>query len=110
MQAEHITGRVVSTTDSAKNNVSPIVGVRPVDHVVLPIDSDIEAGQWQGGKMTFPLSRKGNALTMNKIDLPVECGHGDPLHLADPAEGYLIDEKTEGRGIFVGLSVSDRRW
>jgi hypothetical protein len=45
-------------------------------------------------------------MTMNKIDLPVECGHGDSLYLADTAEGYLIDEKAKGRGIFMGLSVS----
>ena len=107
MQAEHITSRVVRTADSAESDVSPVIGIRPVDHIVLPIDSDIEAGEWHGGKIAFPLSRKGNALTMNKIDLPVECGHGDPLHLADTAEGYLIDEKTECCGIFVGLSVSD---
>jgi hypothetical protein len=42
----------------------------------LSIDSDVEAGQRHGEKMAFPLSRKGNALTMNKIDLPVESGHG----------------------------------
>jgi hypothetical protein len=58
--------------------------------------------------MAFPLSRKGNALTMNKIDLPVECGHGDPLHLADTPKGHLIDQKTENNGIFVGFSVPDR--
>jgi hypothetical protein len=107
MQAEHITSCVVSTADSTENNVSPVVGIRPVDHIVLPINSDIEADQWHGGKIAFPLSRKGDTLTMNKINLPVECGHGDPLYLADTAEGYLIDKKTEGRGIFMGLSVSD---
>jgi len=108
MQAEHITSRVVSTADSTKNDVSPVVGIRPVDHIVLPINSDIEAAKWHGEKIAFPLSRKGNALTMNKIDLSVECGHGDPLHLADTAEGHLVDEKTENSGIFAGFSVPDR--
>jgi hypothetical protein len=109
MQAEHITSRVVSTANSTENDVSPVVGIRPADHLVLPINSDIEAAEWHGGKIAFSLSRKGNALAMNKIDLPVECGHGDPLHLADTAEGYLIDEKTENSSIFVGFSVPDRR-
>jgi hypothetical protein len=106
MQAEHITSRVVSTAYSAENDVPPVVGIRPVDHIVLPIDSDIEAGEWHGGKIAFPLSRKGNALMINEIDLPVECGHGDPLHLADTAEGYLIDEKAENGGIFMRFSIS----
>ena len=61
------------------------------DHIVLPVDSDIEAGDWHGGKMAFPFSRQGKTVTMNKVNLPVECGHGDPLHLADTAEGYFID-------------------
>jgi hypothetical protein len=43
---------------------------------------------------------------INEIDLPVECGHGDPLHLADTAEGYLIDEKAENGGIFMRFSIS----
>jgi len=46
---------------------------------------------------------------MNKIDLPVESGHGDPFHLADTTERHFVDEKTENSGIFVGLSVPDRR-
>ena len=57
--------------------------------------------------MAFPLSRKGNALMINKVDLQIERGHGDPLDLADTAEGYLIYEKTEDRCIFVRFSVSD---
>jgi hypothetical protein len=57
--------------------------------------------------MAFPLRHKGHALPMNKIDLPVESGHGDPFHFADPTERYLVDEKTENSGIFVGFSVPD---
>ena len=109
MQAEHITSCVVSTANCTENNVSPIVGVRPVDHIILPINPDIETGQWNGGEIAFPLGGKSDTLTMNKIDLPVERGHGDPLYLADTAEGYFIDEKTEGRDIFMRLSVSDGR-
>jgi len=74
----------------------------------LPINSDIEAAQWHGGKIAFPLSRKGNTLTVDKIDLPVEGGHGDPFHLADTTERHLVDEKTENSRIFVGFSVPDR--
>src|SRR5659263_334857 len=91
MQAEDITGRVVSAANSTENDVSPIIGVRPVDHIVLPVNSDIEAGEWQGGKITFSLSRKGKALPMNKIDLPIESRHGDPFHLADTTERHLVD-------------------
>lgn len=48
---------------------------------------------------------------MNKIDLPVESGHGDPFYLTDTTERHLVDEKTENSGIFVGFSVPDRgRW
>jgi hypothetical protein len=74
----------------------------------LPVHSDIEAGQWQGGKITFPLSRKAKALPMNKIDLPIESRHADSFHLANATEGHLV-EKTENNSIFVGLSVPDRR-
>ena len=45
---------------------------------------------------------------MNKIDLPVESGHGDFFYLADTTERHLVDEKTENGGIFVGFSVSNR--
>jgi len=74
----------------------------------LPVNSDIEAGEWHGGKIAFPLSRKGNALPMDKIDLPVERGHGDSFHLADTTERHLVDEKTKNSRIFVGFSVPDR--
>jgi hypothetical protein len=74
----------------------------------LPVNSDIEAGEWHGGKIAFPLSRKGKALPMNKIDLPIESRHGDPFHLADTTEWHLVDEKTENCSIFVGFSVPDR--
>jgi len=48
---------------------------------------------------------------MNKIDLPVESGHGDPFHLTDTTERHLVYEKKENGGIFVRFSVSDRgRW
>jgi hypothetical protein len=92
METEDITGRVVSATDSTENDVSPVVGVRPVDHIVLPVNPDIEAGKHHGWKIALPLSRKTNALPMNKINLPVQSGHGDPLHtlsdrlaISDPA-------------------------
>jgi hypothetical protein len=45
---------------------------------------------------------------MNKIDLPVKSGNGDPFHFADTTERYLIDEKTENSGIFVGFSLPGR--
>jgi hypothetical protein len=48
MWTEDITGRVVSTADGMENNVSAVVSVRPVDHIVLPVNSDVEAGQRQG--------------------------------------------------------------
>ena len=51
MQAEHITSRVVSTADSTENDVSPVVGIRPVDHIVLPVNSDIEAGECMVGRL-----------------------------------------------------------
>jgi hypothetical protein len=44
---------------------------------------------------------------MNKFDLPVERGHGDPFHLADTTERHLVDEQAENGGIFVGFSVPD---
>jgi hypothetical protein len=75
----------------------------------LSVNSDIEAGQWQGGKIAFPLSRKGKALPMNKIDLPIESRHADSFNLANATERYLVDEKAENNSIFVGLSVPDRR-
>jgi hypothetical protein len=109
MQTEDITGRVVSAADSTENDVSPVVGIRPVDHIVLPVNSDIEAGEWHGGEIAFPLSRKGKALPMNKIDLPIKSRHGNPFHLADTTEWNLVDEKTENSCIFVGSSVPDRR-
>ena len=72
------------------------------------VNSDIEAGEWHGGKIALHLIRKGNALPMNKIDLPVKSGNGDPFHFADTTERYLIDEKTENSGIFVGFSLPGR--
>jgi hypothetical protein len=30
---------------------------------------------------------------MNKIEFPVQSGHGDPFHLADTMGRYLVDEK-----------------
>jgi hypothetical protein len=45
---------------------------------------------------------------MDKIDLPVKRGHGDPFHLADTTERHLVDEKTENGGILVRFSVPDR--
>lgn len=109
MHAEHITSRIVSTADSAENDVSPVFGVRPVDRIVLPVNSDIEAGERHGGKIAFPLSRKGMALPMKKINLPIESRHGDPFHLADTTERYLVDQKTENGSIFVGFPLPDRR-
>jgi hypothetical protein len=109
MQTKDITGRVVSAADGTENDVSPIVGIRPVDHIILPVNSDIEAGEWHGGKIAFPLSRKGKALPMNKIDLPIESRHGDPFHLADTTERHLVDEKTEYGSIFIGFSVTTCR-
>jgi hypothetical protein len=61
----------------------------------LPVNSDIEAGEWHGGENTFPVSGKGKALPMDKINLPIKCRHGDSFHLADTTERYLVDEKTE---------------
>ncbi|MGZ6210399.1 MAG: hypothetical protein ACXWL9_09665, partial [Syntrophales bacterium] len=90
-----ITGRVVSAADSTENDVSPVVGVRPVDHIVLPVNSDIEAGERHGGQIAFPLRRKGKALPMNKIDLPIESRHADLFHLTDTTERHLVDEKTK---------------
>ena len=69
----------------------------------------VERLQWHGGENAFPLSRKGKALPMNKIDLLIESRHGDSFHLADTAERYLVDEKTENCSIFVGFSLPDRR-
>ena len=91
-----------------ENDVSPVLGLRSVDHIVLPGNSDIEAGKQHGWKIAFPLSCKTYALPMNKIDLPVESGHGDPFHLADTTERHLVYEKTKNGGIFVGFSVPDR--
>jgi hypothetical protein len=108
MYAEDITGRVVSAADSTENDVSPVGSVRPVEHIVLPVNSDIEAGKQLGWKIAFPLSCKTYALPMYEIDLPVERGHGDPFHLADTTERHLVDEKTENSSILVGFSVPDR--
>jgi hypothetical protein len=58
----------------------------------LPVNSDIEAGEWHGGENAFPLSCKGKALPMNEIDLPIESRHGDSFHLADTTKRYLVDE------------------
>jgi hypothetical protein len=68
----------------------------------------MEAGKRHGWKIAFPLSCKTCALLMNKIDLPVESGHGDPFYLADTTERHLVYEKTEYSGIFVGFAVPDR--
>jgi hypothetical protein len=75
----------------------------------LPVNSDIEAGQWQDGKIAFPLSRKRKTLPVNKIDLPIESRHADSFNLANATERHLVDDKTENNSIFVGLSVPDRR-
>jgi hypothetical protein len=71
MQAEHITSHVVSTADSTENNVSAVLSIGPIDHIVLTIGPNIKARQWHSRKMAFPLSREGDALAMNKIDLSV---------------------------------------
>jgi hypothetical protein len=75
----------------------------------LPVNSDVEASQWQSGKIAFPLSRKRKTLPVNKIDLPIESRHADSFNLANATERHLVDEKTENNSIFVGLSVPDRR-
>lgn len=107
MKAEDITGRVVSAADRTENDVSSVLSVRPVKHIVLPVNSDIQAGKQHGWKIAFPLSCKTYALPMDKIDLPVQSGHRDSFHLADTTEGHLVDEKTENSGIFMGFSVPD---
>jgi hypothetical protein len=108
MQTENISSRVVSAADSTENDVSPVLGIRPVDHIVLAVNSDIQADKRHGWKIALPLSRKTCAMPMKKIDLPVKSGHSDPFQLTNTTERHLVDKKTENSGIFMGFSVPDR--
>ncbi len=106
MGSKNIAGSVVGGSDGVKGHVSSIRRTRPVDHVILAIDADVESSDlsfWEG---PFSSPGKKHTLAVDKIDLAVESFLAYTGHLTNPAKGHFVHEKTENDKVLVRHSLS----
>ncbi len=104
---EDIAGDVIGTADGGELDVALVLAPRPIDHVVLSVDSDVEPRDREPAEQTpLPVAREGQALAVQEVDFRVEGPRGDVSDLAQPPEGALVHEQPEDQPVLVRLLLS----
>src|SRR3546814_4795687 len=81
---EDVAGAVLGADDSGELDVAIILPVRPIHLIVLPVRRDEEASERKVLKIPLAVSRKGQALAVDEVDLAVDRLRRE---IGDPRDG-----------------------
>src|SRR3546814_3870190 len=84
LHREDIAGAVLGAGDSGELDVALVLPIRPVDLIVLPARRDEEAAEREVLKIPLAVSRKGQALAVDEVDLVVDRLR---RQICDPRDG-----------------------
>src|SRR6202521_1305280 len=110
MQPKAVAGRVIHARNRRKNDVAPVLPHIPIDHIVLPIDPDVEPADRKGQELAFPVGREGKTLLVDEGEAAQQCRGRHIRDLTDSREGHLVYQHLEDELVIARLALTGGRF
>lgn len=99
MDTEHKTSDIIGATNCRDDNIPLVVGVGPVHDMILTIDRQEQPMQIHLWEHPLIVGGESQTLTVNEVDLAIECVHADLRNFIDSPERHLVDQEVEDVGV-----------
>lgn len=103
---EDVSGAIVRRGHRRQDDVALVFPLKPVDRIVLTIDTNLETLDVEGGKTPLPIRKECQALLVEESDALVKdlwCHVGG---LADAPKRHLPGEHAEDRRVFCRIEAA----
>src|SRR3546814_12770021 len=104
-----LAGAVLGADDSGELDVAIILPVRPIHLIVLPVRRDEEASERKVLKIPLAVSRKGQALAVDEVDLAVDRLRREIGDTSDGPHGVIVNQEVAEERIYVRLLLPNGR-